>query len=96
MDGILLSTGLTDLFGNISFLLENGKYYYQEKSTLHTYLLDNQKYYFEVNDEDEVFTLVNERVEVSVPNTFKNRNYLFEIIVFAFLFLVMGWKYAKN
>lgn len=96
LDGILLSTGLTDLFGNISFLLENGKYYYQEKSTLHTYLLDNQKYYFEVNDEDEVFTLVNERVEVSVPNTFKNRNYLFEIIVFAFLFLVMGWKYAKN
>lgn len=94
--GDFISTGYTDIFGNISFLLENGKYYYQERSTLNMYLLDNQKYYFEVSGEDQEFTLMNQREGVSVPNTFKNRNYLPEIVLFVFFCIMMGGKYAKN
>lgn len=96
LDGILLSTGFTDLLGDISFLLENGSYYYQERSTLDTYLLDNQKYYFEVNGEEKEFTLVNEKEEVAIPSTFKNESHWLEIFVFIFIFVVMGWKYAKS
>lgn len=96
LDGILISTGFTDSFGDISFLLENGRYYYQERSTLDTYLLDNQKYYFEVIGEEQEFTLINEKEEVYIPSTFKNRNYLLEMIIFIFMFAVIGWKHAKS
>ncbi len=95
-EGDFISTGYTDVFGNISFMLENGKYYYQEQSTLDMYLLDHQKYYFEVSGEDQEFTLMNQRERVSVPNTFKNRSFLPEIVLFVLLFIMLGGKCAKN
>ena len=96
MDGILLYSGVTDAFGIFQTRLENGHYYYQEISALDNYLLDDEKHYFKIDGEEQTFTLINQREEICVPNTFKSRSYLLEIFTFLLFFGVVRRSYVKE
>lgn len=79
----LIFSGKTDANGMIIVEeLRYGKYYILEKEAPKGYILNTEKMYFEIKEDGEIVkaTMVNELIEVEVPNTAANDNYLINII----------------
>ena len=79
----LIFSGKTDANGMIIVEeLRYGKYYILEKEAPKGYILNTEKMYFEIKEDGEMVkaTMVNELIEVEVPNTAANDNYLINII----------------
>lgn len=95
--GDLIFSDFTDENGDITADLEYGRYYYQEIGALDSYLLDTNKYYFDViGDNPLLFTLINEKEVVEIPNTYKNRTYLLEAISIFLTIFYLRRKYVQR
>ncbi len=95
----LIYSGVTDENGDIEIELEYGSYYFQEIATLDEFKLSDEKVYFDVTINGEYIqkTLVNELLEIEIPNTLKNKSFILEFSIFASLILgICMIIYAKK
>ncbi|MDO5556952.1 MAG: SpaA isopeptide-forming pilin-related protein [Clostridia bacterium] len=79
LNGELLFELTTDSSGLIEVELDYGNYYYQEISTLESYVLNDEKVFFDVVNNGEIIEsiLINKVIEIEVPNTNKDYNYIY-------------------
>ena len=79
--------------------LRYGKYFIIEKEAPEGYLLNPDRMYFEIKEDGEIIktTMVNERIVIEVPDTLKNKSYIYEITALLLIILgVGGIIYAKK
>ncbi len=98
-DGTLIGTYVTDENGNIEIEVEYGSYYYQELKTLDNLILDNSKNYFEITKDGEILekVVVNNPIEVDVPNTGLNDSIILNVISVLLIIGGIGFLiYGKN
>lgn len=74
LEGNEIGIYTTNEFGEIEVELEFNDYMYKELEALEGFVLDENEYYFSVTKNDEVIELklVNELIEIEVPNTSSN------------------------
>ena len=72
--------------------LKYGKYFIIEKEAPEGYLLNPDRMYFEIKEDGEIIktTMVNERIVIEVPNTLKNKSYIYEITALLLIMLGVG------
>ena len=72
--------------------LRYGKYFIIEKEAPEGYLLNPDRMYFEIKEDGEIIktTMVNERIVIEVPNTLKNKSYIYEITALLLIMLGVG------
>ena len=99
-DDELIFTGVTDDNGKIEIdNLKTGRYYILEKYAPEGYKLNEEKMFFEIKENGEIVKcdMVDERIEIEVPNTGMNKIYILPILSCVLLAGGIGGKvYAKK
>ena len=78
LENNLLGTYITDENGDIELELEYGSYYFKELATIDNYVLSDEMIFFDVTENGAV--IETSLINVKVPNTNQNENYVFYIV----------------
>lgn len=101
--GKLINTSITNENGIIKIVnLKKGKYYFKQKNIKKNYQLNSSIMYFEVINKDLSLTITNRKqksnnfLNIRIPNTLSNKNYLKEFVFISFIIIGMVFYAFKK